>query len=236
MKKHKYLEKKLKNRDGASIIIALFAFMLASILSAVIITVALNSLRQVADNGDVQSVRLNLSSAAGYIKYYFSGTEVVIKEYSDESAGPAKVEITREDGDKFKNSKVDKKLIAIVEYVVDPYSSSLEGCTRSIANESYVINDFAMIKAGDGSKISKSGKNYQINPVKVKMEMSDITETKYSLKLTLTDSTDTNSPRPCLDVYMSPVINISYMSDDVGDYKETRITWKNASNVFTRTN
>lgn len=226
---------KLKNRAGASIIIAMFAFVVATILSTAIITIAMNSIKEVATNGDNQSLRMNLSSAAGYIKYYFSGTTVVIKEYTDEEAGPASVIIERESDEKFNESKVDNKMIDIVKYVVDPYSGSLEGCSRSIANESYVIDNFATIRAGVNDKITTDGNDYNVNPVKVKMEVSDITETKYSLKLTLTDLTDTNTIKSCLDVYMSPVINISYENDDKGNYKETRISWKNASNVFART-
>lgn len=81
---------KLHSSDGISIVIALVGFLVASVVSVVIVTAALSSARTVATDVKSTQSRLTLESAAMLLEKEMEATECFLTEidYNEEVAAP----------------------------------------------------------------------------------------------------------------------------------------------------
>ena len=88
------IKKKLKNNNGVSFLIAMLLFLVASVVSIVIVTAALSAVKRVHDDFKDQQEYLCVSSAANLIKETLSESSCTIVEKKTISGGSEDVEYT----------------------------------------------------------------------------------------------------------------------------------------------
>ena len=88
------IKKKLKSNNGVSFIIAMLLFLVASVVSIVIVTAALSAVKRVHDDFKDQQEYLCVSSAANLVKETLSGSSCTIVEKRTISGGTENIEYT----------------------------------------------------------------------------------------------------------------------------------------------
>ena len=77
------VSKKLKEQAGVTIVFALAVFMIACLLSMVIVNAAINNANRIRRQSDEQQAMLAVSSAAGYVQTLFDGVSAVYEKPKD---------------------------------------------------------------------------------------------------------------------------------------------------------
>ena len=88
------INKKLNNNNGVSFLIALLLFLVASMVSIVIVTAALSAVKRVNDDFNDQQEYLSISSAANLVKETLSESSCTIVEKRTISGGSENVDYT----------------------------------------------------------------------------------------------------------------------------------------------
>lgn len=92
----KNISAKLNNQRGASLILALVAFLVAAVIVTVIITAATSTTKRVHDDRDIQQTHLTLSSAAQLVRDEMATAEYgEVKTTKIPDSGTQTVETTR---------------------------------------------------------------------------------------------------------------------------------------------
>ena len=192
------LNSKLHNRQGASILMALFLLVVVTVISVVIITVATTAAHQIRDNKEAQQAYLTVSSAAEFMRDEIENQSYVNSHttYTPASSGAGSRADT--DSDSTVPTGTFKALLKDLSMMIKNDTTDVPGQTITGASKHAVIKVDGMDdvdvdvyleysgrdSSGIGTGTSTTMRSYY--KMIVRLSVSDVSEDGYGYRMEMT--------------------------------------------------